>query len=62
MPRWFGALTIFGSLQPFRMVKLKCGKIEIWPEKKCPVECEGGGPIAIWAMPKCRGRQLLFFF
>ena len=24
---------------------------------ECPVEC-GGGPIAIWAMPKCRARQL----
>ena len=24
---------------------------------ECPVECGGGGPIAIWAMPKCRGRQ-----
>ena len=24
---------------------------------ECPVECGGGGPIAIWAMPKWRGRQ-----
>ena len=33
---------------------VKYGPKESAPE--CPVEC-GGGPIAIWAMPKCRGRQ-----
>ena len=27
----------------------------------CPVEC-GGGPIAIWAMPKWRGRQRIRVF
>ena len=32
--------------------------VENGPKKsapECPVECRGGGPIAIWAMPKCRG-------
>ena len=29
LPRWFGALIVFGSIQPWRMVKK-------WPEKKCP--------------------------
>ena len=54
LPRWFGALTVFGSIQPCRMVKN--GPKKSAPE--CPVECGGrGGPIAIWAMPKCRGRQ-----
>ena len=55
MPRWFGALTIFGSIQPCKMVKNGPKKSDL----ECPVECRGeaGGPIAIWAMPKCRGRQ-----
>ena len=41
-------ITISGSLQPFKMVK-------IVPEKKCPrvpVWVKGGGAIAIWAMPE----------
>ena len=43
MPRWFGALTIFGSIQHYKMVKNVLKKSA--PE--CPVECGGGGPIAI---------------
>ena len=57
MPRWFGALTVFGSIQPCRMVK-NC-------PKKVPQSARlsaGGGPIAIWAMPKWRGRQNLWVF
>ena len=38
MPRWFGALTVFGSIQPCRMVKN--GPKKSAPE--CPVECGGG--------------------
>ena len=37
MPRWFGALTLFGSIQPCRMVKN--GPKKSAPE--CPVECGG---------------------
>ena len=37
MPRWFGALTVFGSIQPCRMVKN--GPKKSAPE--CPVECGG---------------------
>ena len=29
---------------------------------ECPVECGGGGPIAIWAMPKCRVHELKWVF
>ena len=37
LPRWFGALTVFGSIQPCRMVKN--GPKRSAPE--CPVECGG---------------------
>ena len=44
------------TLNRFRKhTTLKNGKK--WPEKsapECPVECGWEGPIAIWAMPKCR--------
>ena len=45
LPRWFGALTVFGSIQPCRMVKN--GPKKSAPE--CPVEC--GGQILFGQCP-----------
>ena len=58
LPRWFGARTVFGSMQPCRMVTMarkKCPRVPGWVRG-------GGGQIAIWAMPKCRGRQTKWVF
>ena len=32
------------------------------PAPECPVECGGGGVIAIWAVPKCRVHERLWDF
>ena len=32
------------------------------PAPECPVECGGGGVIAIWAVPKCRVHERLLVF
>ena len=53
---------VWGTYRFRKHTTLQNGKK--WPEKsapECPVEC-GGGLIAIWAMPKWRGRQNLWVF
>ena len=57
LPRWFGALTVFGSIQPCRVVKM--ARIKVPQSARMSA---GGGPIAIWAMPKWRGRQPIRVF
>ena len=51
MPRWFGALNVFGSIQPYKMVKN--GPKKSAPE--CPVECGGGGQILFGQCPNVGG-------
>ena len=46
LPRWFGALITYR-----RTIQVQMDPKKSAPE--CPVECVGG-PIAFWAMPKCR--------
>ena len=58
LPRWFGALTVFGSIQPCRVVKMARIKVP----QSARMSAGGGGPIAIWAMPKWRGRQGISVF
>ena len=54
MPRWFGALTVFGSIQPFRMVKY--GPKRTAPE--CPVECGGGVQSLFGQCPNVGGDNI----
>ena len=51
LPRWFGALTVFGSIQPCRMVKN--GPKKSAPE--CPVECGGGVQLLFGQCPNGGG-------
>ena len=55
LPRWFGALTVFGSIQPCRMVKN--GPKKSAPE--CPVECGGGVQSLFGQCPNGGGVNVL---
>ena len=54
MPRWFGALNVFGSIQPSRMVKN--GPKKSAPE--CPVECGEGVQLLFGHCPNVRGDNM----